>query len=218
MRRRSMVPLSAGRDGELSHQPPVSVAAGAPGAVKSAPSRPAGARRHVGAGAVLACAALLAAGCADAARPAAMASAQPSHAAPAGPAASQAQLRTAARMYLAIALPANRRLENDFDSLKGRDRDHLAAAKADLRDAAAAERLFDWHLLGIKLPPAAAAVARRLVDANQARARLTVKAAACTSLRQLRRYERRLAAANARVEKPVRAIRKQLGLPPPETS
>jgi hypothetical protein len=168
---------------------------------------------------ILACAALLAAGCTDAGRSATAApAARRSHAAPAVPAVSGAQLRAAARRYLAIARPANRRLETDFDSLEGRDRDNLAAAQADLRDAAAAERLFDWHLLGVKLPPAAAAVARLMVNANQARAQLTARAAASTSLRQLRRYERRLTAANERVEEPVRVIRSQLGLPPPETS
>jgi hypothetical protein len=153
---------------------------------------------------VVGCAGLLATGCASA-RPAAV------------PAAGQAQRKIAAG-YMAIARPANRRLEADLEGVEHRDRNHLAAAKADLRDAAATERLFDRQLLAMRLPPATEAVARLLVASNQARAKLTQKAAASTSLRQLRRYERRLEEANQPVEEAVRVIRRQLGLPPPATS
>jgi hypothetical protein len=150
------------------------------------------------------CAGLLATGCASA-RPTA------------GPAAGQAQRKVAAG-YMAIARPANRRLETDLEGIEHRDRNHLAAAKADLRDAAATERLFDRQLLAMRLPPATEAVARLLVTSNEARAKLTNKAAASTSLRQLDRYESRLEEANQPVEQAVRTIRRQLGLPPPATS
>jgi len=165
----------------------------------------------------LGCAALLAAGCSGASQPAAAPPAQASQAAPAGQAISPAQRKAAARSYLAIALPANRRLETDFDGLKDH-RGDLAAATADLRDAAATERQFDRRLLALKLPPATETVARQLVTANEARARLTTAAAASASLAQLHRYEPRLTAANKPVEDAVRVIRSQLGLPPPETS
>jgi hypothetical protein len=166
---------------------------------------------------MLGCAALLVTGCATAGGPAAAAPAQPSHAASAGPILSPAQRRAAARSYLAIARPANRRLETDFDGLKD-DGDDLAAAQADLRDAAATERRFDQRLLALKLPPPTEAVARLLVATNQVRVRLTVAAATSTSLSQLRRYEPRLTAANEPVEQAARVIRSQLDLPPPETS
>ena len=166
---------------------------------------------------VLGCAALLAAGCSAANRPAAAAPAHTSHAAPAGQAVSPAQRKMAARSYLAIARPANRRLETDFDGLE-EDGSNLAAAQADLRDAAATEREFDRRLLALKLPPATEAVARRLVTVNEARARLATAAAASTSLSQIHGYQPRLTAANKPVEDAVRVIRRQLGLPPPETS
>jgi hypothetical protein len=166
----------------------------------------------------LGCAALLATGCAAARGPAAAAPAQPSHTAPAAQALSPAQREAAARSYLAIARPANRRLETDFDGLEDDDRDNLAAARADLRDAAATERRFDRRLLALKLPPTTEAVARLLVAANQTRVRLTEAAATSTSLSQLRRYEPRLTAANGPVEEAARVIRSQLDLPPPETS
>ena len=52
------------------------------------------------------------------------------------------------RSYLAIALPANRRLDEDFDGLDDNHND-LAAAEAALRDAAATERQFDRLLLAL---------------------------------------------------------------------
>ena len=190
---------------------------GGRGRGRPAAARTARAWRQAGAGVALGCAALLAAGCSGAGRPAAAPPAQASQAAPAGQAISPAQRKAAARSYLAIALPANRRLETDFDGLDDH-RGNLAAATADLRDAAATERQFDRRLLALTLPPATETVARQLVTANEARARLTTAAAASTSLSQLHRYEPRLTAANKPVEDAVRVIRSQLGLPPPETS
>jgi hypothetical protein len=206
-----MIPLGVGRDGERGQGRPVGPATRAPGAAGTSPPR----ARRAAAGLVLAGAALLAAGCSSVGGPAAAAPA--SQAAPAGQAISPAQQNAAARGYLAIARPANRRLETDFDGLNDH-RNDLAAAKADLRDAVATERQFDRRLLALRLPAATETVARLLVTANEARARLTTAAAASTSLSQLHRYEPRLTAANAPVEEAVRVIRSQLGLPPPETS
>jgi hypothetical protein len=206
-----MILLGVVRDGERGQGRPVGPATRAPGAAGTSPPR----ARRAGAGLVLAGAALLAAGCSSAGGPVAAAPASP--AAPAGQAISPAQQKEASRSYLAIARPANRRLETDFDGLDDH-RNDLAAAKADLRDAAATERRFDRRLLALGLPAATETVARLLVTANEARARLTTAAAASTSLGQLHRYEPRLTAANTPVEEAVRVIRSQLGLPPPETS
>lgn len=123
-----------------------------------------------------------------------------------------------AAQYMVIARAGNRRLEDDFDPLGGRDRDHLAAARADVRDAAATERLFDRRLLRIRFGPGAEHVARRLYRINQLRAKLTAAVAESTSLRSMHAYEPLLRAANAPVEEAVRTIRRELGLPPPETS
>jgi hypothetical protein len=133
-------------------------------------------------------------------------------------AAARARRLDAAR-YLAIATPANRRLDRDFDDgINGPDRDRLAAAEADLLNAAATERSFDRQLMRMPLPPGTEAIARMLVAANQSRARLTDQAAGSASLAQLRAFEPRLTAANGPVESAVREIRIQLGLPPPESS
>jgi hypothetical protein len=126
--------------------------------------------------------------------------------------------RRAAARYLAIARPANRQLDHDFDDgLDGGDRGNLAASRADLRAAAATERRFDRQLLALPLAPGTEAVVRILVAANQSRARLTDAAARAKSLAGLHGFERRLDAANVPVEDAVRVIRTELGLPPPES-
>jgi hypothetical protein len=206
-----MIPLGMGRDGERGPGRPAGLVTRASAAAGATPP---GAWRRAGAGLVLA-GAVLAAGCTGS--PAATAPSPASPAAPAAQAVSPAQQKAAARNYLAIARPANRRLETDFDGLDDH-RGDLPAARSDLRDAAATERQFDRRLLALRLPAATETVARLLVTANEARARLTTAAAASSSLSQLHRYEPRLTAANQPVEEAVRVIRSQLGLPPPETS
>ena len=167
-------------------------------------------RRTIVPGLAWGCAVRLAAGCAGSGRTGAPAERTPRNL--------QTDTMTARARYLAIAQAGNRRLEHDFDALDGRDRDHLAAADADLRDVAATERLFDHKLLGIAFPPETQQTARLLITANQARAQLTQTAASSTSLQQLHGYRRRLDQANGPVEAVVRMIRSQLGLPPPDTS
>jgi hypothetical protein len=178
-----------------------------------------GPARPTAAAALAGCVILVAAGCAGRppAAPAPSGRAAP-HAPPvAGTAAGPAERALAAR-YLAIAAAGNRRLEADFDRLNGPDRADLAAARADLQDAAATERAFDQRLARITFPAGTQAIARLLVITNQARSRLTAAAAASASLTQLRTFERQLTAANGPVEDAVTVLRSQLGLPPPDTS
>ena len=169
---------------------------------------------------------LLAAGCASQ-RPAlsntvpstAPSSTVPSSATPRSSAATTAELRAMAAKYMAIAQPANRQLDHEFDGFGDHVKDGgLAAAQADLRAAAVTERRFDRQLIAIRFPPRTEPFVRLLYRVNQARAELTSTAAAATSLRQLRGYQRRLDAANEPVEDAVRVIRGQLDLPPPDTS
>jgi hypothetical protein len=125
---------------------------------------------------------------------------------------------TPAARYLAIAKAGNRSLDHYFDRFEGPDRDQLANARSDLRHIAATERLFDRRLSRIAFRPRAKRIARSLYRRNQKRAALTSTAARSSSLRELHGYARRLNAANAPVERAVRALRRQLGLPPPPTS
>ena len=126
--------------------------------------------------------------------------------------------RSLATKYLLIAQAGNRRLERDFDPLEDRDRSSLVRARADLRDAAATERLFDRRLRQIRFPPATARVGRDLYAVNQARANLTAAAASSATLALLHSYDASLDAANGPVERLVGTIRRQLGLPPAPTS
>jgi len=122
-----------------------------------------------------------------------------------------------ATRYLAIAEAGNRRLDVDYDGLRGRDRNDLAAARSDLRDAAATERRFDQQLVGLPMPPPIRATALALVAANEPRAALAERAAAAATLAALHAFDAQLAAADAAVEAQVRALRRELGLPPPDT-
>src|SRR6266700_33598 len=172
-----------------------------------------GSRRGVPA--LLLSAVVLAAGCASAqqsARPASQvpsASAQPSR---------PARIRALAARYLAIARPANHRLEVEVDGFRHDRRHDLAKAAADLRAEAATERHFDRQLGRIRFPAAIEAIARRLIRANRSRIALTRREARSASLAELGTFTRRHKAADAAVEVPVKALRKALGLPPPETS
>ena len=186
----------------------------------------------VTAGSVLLGTALLAAGCASsgppARSPASRSSASHSPAsqstasrspAARGTATTTAELTAMAARYLAIARPANRELDHEFDGFDDHIKDgDLAAARADLRAAVVTERRFDRQLIALSFPPRTEPFVRLLYRVNQARAALTSTAAGVTSLRELRGYQRRLDAANEPVEAAVRVIRGQLGLPPPDTS
>jgi hypothetical protein len=175
-------------------------------------------RAGCGAAAAAACAALAVAACASG-RPAAPSPGQSvARSSPAAVSATSPAQRALAARYLAIASAGNRRLETGFDRLDGQDRGDLSAAQADLRDIAATEHLFDQQLSGMAFPAGTEQAARSLVRVNQARAQLTIMAARSASLPQLRGYERQLTAANEPVEAAVRLIRRQLGLPPPDTS
>lgn len=139
---------------------------------------------------------------------------------PASPASPAAATPTggAAAAYLAIAEEFNKQLDHEFDGLADAERGDLTSARTDLRQIAATERAFDQRLAALSLPSGADATARALITANEARAALTTQAAASGTLDQLDGYKTRLTAANAQVERPVKVIRAELGLPAPDTS
>jgi len=139
-------------------------------------------------------------------------------AASAGATLAPAQRKALAGRYLAIALPANHRLDHEVDGFTDHQRSDLAAAEADLRAEAATEHWFDRQLAAIPLPPEIAAMARALIQANQSRAALTDRQARSASLTRLHSFAAQHRAADATVEFGVRLIRKSLGLPPPSES
>jgi hypothetical protein len=178
-----------------------------------------------GAVGALVCALVLAAGCSSQSPATSPVSQSPSASgAPAASSASAASvtpspsIHALAADYLAIARPANHRLDAEFDGFGDHSRDDLAIADADLRAEAATELHFDRQLSRIPFPPAIAFLAWEIVRANQRRIALTRREARSASIAELRSFAKRHKAANAAVEVQVRAIRKALGLPPPSTS
>lgn len=123
-----------------------------------------------------------------------------------------------AAAYMAVAVPANHRLDKEVDSYNHHARDDLAIARTDLREEAATERWFDRRLLKIAFPPAIAATADALVRVNNKRIALTTEQARAMTISELLAFNARHRAADAAVEIQVRIIRRQLGLPPPDNS
>ncbi len=134
------------------------------------------------------------------------------------PAAVSGGMRTLAAAYLAIARPANDRLETEVDGFTQHERNDISAARADLRAEAATEHHFDQLLSKIPFPPRIAVTARALIQANERRAALTGQQARSSSVTGLLSFAGRHRAADAAVEAQVRIIRRELGLPPPQTS
>ena len=131
---------------------------------------------------------------------------------------SKQSVRALAAEYMAIARPANHRLDVAVDAYEDHAHDNLAAAEAALRFQAATERRFDRQLAAIKFPPAIGATASALIRVNEIRARLTERQARARSIPALLALADDHKMADAQVEAQVRVIRAQLGLPPPETS
>jgi hypothetical protein len=133
---------------------------------------------------------------------------------PAATALSAAGRRALAGRYLAIAVPANRRLETEVAGFADHRRHDLAAAESDLRAEAGTERWFDRRLAEIGFPAAIAPVAGALIAANQHRIAYTELEARCATIAELRAFASGHRAADAAVEARVRLIRLALRLPP----
>lgn len=187
----------------------------APGATRASPgSLAASGRPACPAVAAMLCV-LIVSGCAG---PTARMTGGAAHQSPAASRAAGGARPTAAADYLAIATPANHQLDQEVDAYRENAHRNLAAAEAALRAEAATERGFDRRLLAIGFPPQINATARTLVQVNQRRISLTELQAASPTIPVLLSFTSGHLAADAAVEAQVRIIRRELGLPPPETS
>jgi hypothetical protein len=156
---------------------------------------------------------LLVAGCAGGAQPGSAGTA-----AGAGTAASPGGMKTLAAAYLAIARPANHRLDTENDGFTDHEHGNMAMAESDLRAEAGTEQRFDRLLSQIRFPPQIATTARALIQANNHRIALTLRQARSSSVTTLLSFDHRHRAADAAVEAQVKVIRRDLGLPPPSDS
>jgi len=78
--------------------------------------------------------------------------------------------------------------------------------------------LFDRQLAAIKFPAAIEAIARDVIQANQARGRVIARQARAKTLARMQALNAQHQAANAAVEAQVKRLRQALHLPPPSTS
>ena len=131
------------------------------------------------------------------------------------PASSPPSLGAAPADYLAIAKPANHRLDVATSAYAKDIRHNLAAARRDLLAEAATELWFDQHLAKISLPAQIEATAQAMIRANNRRIALTKLQARSETLAAMASFTARHAAADTAVEAQSRIIRRQLGLPPP---
>ncbi len=173
---------------------------------------------RTGIAALLGLVALAAGGCASGQSPSPAAQSTRQVAAPATGAARSSSVRAAAASYLAIAEPANHRLDEETGSYAKDVHRNLAAARSDLLAEAATERWFDQRLTLISLPPPIAATARAMILANQRRISLTEQQARSMTRAEMASFSSPHKAADAAVEAQSRIIRRQLGLPPPPES
>jgi hypothetical protein len=127
-------------------------------------------------------------------------------------------IRSLGARYLAIAEPANHRLDVEVAAYAHNAHHNLAAAEQALRAEAATEHNFDQQLAAISFPPAIEATAHALIRVNEIRVKLTLKQASAHSIPALLSFTATHNAADAELEAQVRFIRSELGLPPPETS
>lgn len=170
-------------------------------------------------GAVLAAASALLAvgGCAAGGATSDRRTAPPSHR-PAAAGLTSAGRRALAGEYLAIAVPANRRLDTEVTGFARDQRRQLAAAERYLRAEATTERWFDRRLAEIGFRSAIESIARALIGANQHRIAFTELEALSATVADLRTFAGGHRAADAAVQAQVRLIRRALGLPPPSDS
>jgi hypothetical protein len=119
-----------------------------------------------------------------------------------------------ASQYMAIMTPASQQLNADAAAYTASERHHLAAAEAALTAEVTSENAFDSSLAGIQFPPAIAPMAKALLRANQALAKLTAEQARSSSLTRLRSFNYRVQAADAAVRTEMKLILGALHSPP----
>jgi len=116
--------------------------------------------------------------------------------------------------YVAIVAPALQQLNTDAAAYTANERHHLAAAESALAAELSLEHSLDAKLASFPFPPAVAPVANALVQASQARSKLTAEQARSSSLTQLRSFNHEAEVLGAAVRTDVNLVRKALDTPP----
>lgn len=116
--------------------------------------------------------------------------------------------------YKSIANPVIQQVNAGVIAYTANERHHLAAAEAALTAEVTSENAFGTSLARFPFPPTVAPMAKALIQANQARAKLTAEQARSSSLPQLRSFNHRVKAASAAVQTDMNLVRKALDSPP----
>jgi hypothetical protein len=112
--------------------------------------------------------------------------------------------------YKSIANPVIQQVNADVAAYTANERHHLAAAEAALTAEVTSENAFDTSLVRFPFPPAVAPVAKALIRANQARAKLIAEQARSSSLTRLRSFNVRVKVASTAVHTEMKLIRTAL--------
>jgi hypothetical protein len=116
--------------------------------------------------------------------------------------------------YMAIVTPAVLQLNIDEAAYAANEKRDLATAEVALTAEIRSERALDARLASFPFPPSVSSVAKALIRANQARARLTAEQARSSSLAQLRSFNPQINVASATVQTKMKLLRKALGSRP----
>jgi len=117
--------------------------------------------------------------------------------------------------YTAIVTPASQQLATDMAAFTANERRNLAAAETALTAEVMSEHAFGTNLAAIKFPVTMAPIAKALIQANQARAKLTAEQAQSSSLTQLRSFNHQIQTANAAVQADMKLLSQALASPVP---
>jgi hypothetical protein len=117
--------------------------------------------------------------------------------------------------YTAIMTPASQQLATDMAAYTANEGRNLAAAETALTAEVMSEHAFGTNLAAIKFPVTMAPIAKTLIQANQARAKLTAEQAQSASLTQLRSFNHQIQVANATVQAEMKLLSKALATKPP---
>jgi hypothetical protein len=116
--------------------------------------------------------------------------------------------------YATITAPVAQELSTDAAAYGANQRRRLGAAEAALTAEVTIEDALGKSLARFPFPPASAAVARTLIQDNQARAELTAQQARSSSLTQLRSFDHRVRAAAVAVRNEMKLVSQALAVRP----
>ena len=119
-----------------------------------------------------------------------------------------------ASQFQTVTTPAVQQLTTDASAYTANERRHLGLAEAALTAEVTSENALAASLTRFPFPSAAAPAARALIEADQARARLTAEQARSASLTQLLSFNHRVRVAGNAFQAEMKLVVQALNTPP----